>query len=101
MPRPTNLSRTLHDLRVRERLTQAEAADRSGFSESSIANWERGHCVPQIQTLRRLEEVYGLESGSLVELRRITLRRRVETNRRRANRHPRTAARTARRRRRT
>jgi transcriptional regulator with XRE-family HTH domain len=93
MPRPTNLSRALLDLRVGAKLTQDEAAEKTGFSRSSITNWETGVHVPQVRVVRKLEQVYGVPRGDLIELRRITLQRRVRTNRRRVNRTPYTTTR--------
>lgn len=47
--------------------TQAQLAEASGFSRSSIINWENGKRAPRIADLEKLEDVLGVSSGDFSE----------------------------------
>ena len=48
------------------RMTQQEVSDKSGYSRSSIANWEKGFRVPDINVVTTLAQVLGTSVAYLV-----------------------------------
>ena len=56
---------TLRELRMRRFLTQAELAEKTGVSESTVAGWEAGRKAPRLRNIRKLAEVLGVEPGEI------------------------------------
>lgn len=50
------------------RITQQEAADHIGVSDSAISTWERGQRWPDINDFARLVELYGMKDADVLEL---------------------------------
>mgnify|MGYP000982841081 FL=1 len=48
--------------------TQAQAADLIGVSTDTLSNYERGKSYPDIPTLRKIEEVYGVPYDRIIFL---------------------------------
>ena len=67
-PRPANMRMTLKTAREMAHLSQAEAGKRIGVSSDTIGNYERGKSYPDIPTLRKIEEVYGVSYNNLIFL---------------------------------
>lgn len=59
---------TLKTARELKGLKQAEAANLIGISVETLGNYERGKSYPDIPTLRKIEEVYGIEYNRLIFL---------------------------------
>ncbi len=59
---------TLKTARELKGLKQLEAAEMIGVSVDTLSNYERGKSYPDIPTLRRIEEVYGLSYDELIFL---------------------------------
>lgn len=59
---------TLKVARELKRMTQEEAAKRIGVSTDTLGNYERGKSYPDIPTLRKIEEVYGVSYDRLIFL---------------------------------
>jgi transcriptional regulator with XRE-family HTH domain len=53
------LTDLMFETRVGADMTQAELANKLGTSKSTVAAWESGDVVPQIDELERLAEVCG------------------------------------------
>lgn len=51
---------TLKQARQDKKYTQAEAAKLLGISVETLGNYERGKSYPDIPTLRKIEELYGV-----------------------------------------
>ena len=66
--RPENMRMTLKTARELAGLTQSEAAVRIGVTPDTIGNYERGKSYPDIPTLRKIEEVYGVSYNDLIFL---------------------------------
>ena len=47
-------------LRKRNKLTQMELAEKIGYSDKAISRWETGEVTPDVETLARLSEIYGV-----------------------------------------
>lgn len=52
---------TLKALRVNKDLTQEEAAEKLGISKRSLQMYENGDRYPDIPTLKKIENLYGVE----------------------------------------
>lgn len=57
----------LLDARPR-RITQQEAADKIGVSDSAISTWERGMRVPGVDDFARLMDLYGVDDAGRIKL---------------------------------
>lgn len=47
-------------------LTQAELADKLGYSDKSVSKWEQGNGVPDIFNLVRIADIFGITVNDLV-----------------------------------
>ena len=59
---------TLKAARVNKDLTQIEAAREIGVSADTLSNYERGISFPDVPTIKRIEEVYGVPYSELIFL---------------------------------
>ena len=61
------LVENLINLRKTHKLTQLELSDKIGYSDKAISRWEHGEVLPDITTLEKLAEIYGVSFTSLFE----------------------------------
>lgn len=54
------VANNLVQLRKSQKLTQAELAEKVGYSDKSISKWERGDSYPDIEVLNKLSKLYGI-----------------------------------------
>ena len=54
----------IHLRKIRQ-LTQEEVADRIGVTRQSVAKWESGETVPDLEKCRLLAELFGVSLDSL------------------------------------
>ncbi len=47
-------------------LTQSELSEKINYSDKSVSKWERGEGVPDVPTLIRLSEIFGITVNELV-----------------------------------
>lgn len=52
--------------RLKAGLTQAEAAQRLGISQSAVAKWETDKSLPRGSTLLKMARLYGSTVGQLL-----------------------------------
>ena len=64
---------TLRAARVNAGLTQKEAAQKIGVSLASLKNYEAGKSFPDVPTIKRIENAYGLEYRDIIFLPSVTL----------------------------
>lgn len=50
----------LKELRKNRKITQQTIADRFGVTRGTVSNWELGRREPDLQTLEKLAEFYGV-----------------------------------------
>ena len=67
----TSVGGFIAELRKEKGLTQAELAERVGVTGGAVSKWERGFCYPDIETVGRLAEVFGLSVGEMLAGQRI------------------------------
>lgn len=65
---PVDMRMTLKTARELNQLKQSEAAELIGVSVDTLGNYERGKSYPDIPTLRKIEEIYGVEYSRLIFL---------------------------------
>lgn len=59
---------TLKAARVNQNLTQAEAAKALKISLASLQNYEAGRRYPNVEIIKRIENVYGVEYKDIIFL---------------------------------
>lgn len=53
-------------LRKANNLTQQQLADKINYSNKAVSRWEKGECLPNIETLASLCEFFGVEFEYLI-----------------------------------
>ena len=59
---------TLKAARVNQNMTQAEAAKALKISLASLQNYEAGRRFPNVEVIKRIEDVYAVEYKELIFL---------------------------------
>jgi transcriptional regulator with XRE-family HTH domain len=68
MKKSTILADYLKEKRIASGLSQKDVASKMGYSTPQfISNWERGISQPPINSIKKLCEIYGVESEQLFE----------------------------------
>jgi transcriptional regulator with XRE-family HTH domain len=57
---------TLKAARVNKNLTQKEAAELLGISESTLLNYEKGKTFPSQPTIEKMEGLYGVSYNDII-----------------------------------
>lgn len=55
-----NIADNITRLRLAKNLTQAQLAEKMNYSDKAISKWERGESVPDVFTLKKLCELFGI-----------------------------------------
>lgn len=58
-----NITRTLVECRLEKDITQAELSKALGLKPTTIASWEQGKSLPNVQTLYRIANYYKKTIG--------------------------------------
>lgn len=58
-----NVMEVLIECRKNKGITQADLADQLGLKPTTVASWEQGKSLPNIQTLYRLAQYYNKTIG--------------------------------------
>lgn len=61
------ISTNLINLRKQNNLTQIELAKQINFSDKAISRWEKGECLPDIETIEKLSEVFNVPMSAILE----------------------------------
>jgi len=61
------IAANMTELRKQAGLTQAELADKLGYTDKAISKWERAESIPDVITLMRVADVFGVTLNYLVE----------------------------------
>ena len=54
------VSENLTELRKEKKLTQLELAEKINYSDKAVSKWENGEALPDIETLQKLCDFYGV-----------------------------------------
>lgn len=61
------LAKTLAELRKKAKLTQSELGEKLSISAQAISKWENGTSEPDIATLKKLADIYGVSISYIVD----------------------------------
>lgn len=61
------IAKNLIELRKYARLTQAELAEKLNYSDKAVSKWERGESLPDIETLKKIADIYGVSVDSVLD----------------------------------
>lgn len=61
------VSRNITNLRKENNLTQLELAQKINFSDKAISRWENGDVLPDVETIQRLSQVFGVSMSAILE----------------------------------
>lgn len=59
------MSLTLKACRVNKNLTQTEAANALGIRKETLANYEAARTFPDVPTIKKMEELYGVQYSDI------------------------------------
>ena len=59
---------TLKSIRDIKGFTQGQAAKMIGVSVDTLSNYERGKSYPDVPTIRKIEEIYGVSYAQIIFL---------------------------------
>lgn len=65
---------TLKSARVNKGLTQKKAAELIGVTEDTLRRYENGKTFPDVPTIKRIEDVYGVPYANLIFCPQITVK---------------------------
>lgn len=57
------IANNLQTLRKNKKLTQLEVGEAVHYSDKAVSRWEKGESLPDIETLQKLAEFFGVETG--------------------------------------
>ena len=60
------IAKNLSELRKRNRLTQAELAEKLNYSDKAVSKWEKGESLPGVEVLYKLSKLYGVSLDYIV-----------------------------------
>lgn len=60
------LAENLSALRIENKMTQMELAEKLNYTDKSVSKWEHGDAVPPIDVLKDLADLYGVSLDYLV-----------------------------------
>lgn len=66
------IANNITDLRKGMHLTQAELAERMDYTDKAISKWERAESIPDVLTLKRLADIFGVSLDYLIEKEHLT-----------------------------
>lgn len=59
------IASNLQTLRKQKRLTQLEVGEAVHYSDKAVSRWEKGESLPDVETLQKLAEFFGVETAYL------------------------------------
>ena len=62
-----SLGKTLAELRKKSKMTQSELGDKLNISAQAISKWENDTSEPDISTLRKLADIYGITITDIID----------------------------------
>ena len=62
-----SLGKTLAELRKKSKMTQSELGDKLNISAQAISKWENDTSEPDIATLKKLADIYGVAISNIVD----------------------------------
>ena len=60
------IAKNIAAARKNAKMTQAELAEKIGYSDKAVSKWERGEGIPDVPTLVKISEIFGTNIGYFV-----------------------------------
>lgn len=60
------IGKFIHDLRIKNGLTQSELANKLSVTSQAISKWENGRGIPDIEMLKKLSEEFNIDISELI-----------------------------------
>ena len=60
------VAKNLANYRKINNLTQLDLAEKLSYSDKAISKWERGESLPDLYTLQKIADLYGITINDLV-----------------------------------
>ena len=60
------IGKNISALRIKNKMTQSELANKLNYTDKSVSKWENGDSVPPIETLKSLAELFNVSLDYLV-----------------------------------
>ena len=57
----------IKEIRVKNKMTQLELADKLGVSFQAVSKWERGICLPDIYILREISKIFDVSISDILD----------------------------------
>ena len=76
MENEKTIGETLKSLRTQAGMTQSELGEKLSISAQAISKWERDESQPDIDTIKRLAEIYEVSISEIIEPEKSVVRRR-------------------------
>ncbi len=61
------ITENLLDLRRKNKMTQQDLAKQINYSDKAVSRWENGEVLPDVETLAKIAEVYGVPLSRILE----------------------------------
>ncbi len=61
-----NVAKNISALRTAAKISQAELAEKLGYSDKSVSKWERAESVPDIYVLKHLADIFGVSVDYII-----------------------------------
>ncbi len=60
------IGKKLFNLRKRNKLTQAELAEKLNYSDKAISKWEKGESLPPVEVFYKISKLYGVSLDYII-----------------------------------
>jgi transcriptional regulator with XRE-family HTH domain len=61
------LGQKIHDLRVKNNLTQRELSEKLNVTPQAVSRWEQGLVEPSLQTIKQMSEIFNVSADVLID----------------------------------
>ena len=61
------IAQNIIELRKRDKLTQAELAEKLNYTDKAISKWERGESIPSVEILKQIADMFGVTVDFLLK----------------------------------
>ena len=68
-----SLATTLVELRKKAKLTQSELGEKLSISAQAISKWENGASEPDVSTIKKLAEIYGVTTSYIIDAENVNI----------------------------
>lgn len=62
-----DFGKNIREIRLSLKLNQAQFGEKIGVSRSTINHWENNEALPNLYTLKKIKEVFGISYDEIIE----------------------------------